>query len=64
MAEGDVWISKFFSDSNYVRGGKVDWDTPGWREVAHLPPASVDNPLGRPSRKVSGTDWFHAVEEA
>ncbi len=36
----------------------------GWREVAHLPPASVDNPLGRPSRKVSGTDWFHAVEEA
>lgn len=42
MAEGDVWISKFFSDSNYVRGGKVDWDTPGWREVAQKRPPPPD----------------------
>ncbi|MFT3969636.1 MAG: type I-E CRISPR-associated protein Cas5/CasD [Micropruina sp.] len=36
----------------------------GWREVAHLPPAIVGNPLGRPSRPATGIDWLDAVEEA
>jgi CRISPR system Cascade subunit CasD len=36
----------------------------GWREVAHLPPARVGNPLGRPPRQAAGVDWFDAVEGA
>lgn len=36
----------------------------GWREVAHLPPMIVDNPLGRPLRRASGIDWFDALEGA
>lgn len=40
MAKGDVWISEFFSDSEYVRGDHVDWTAPGWRDIAkkRLPP--------------------------
>ena len=33
MAEGEVYISHFFSDTRFIRGGKVDWDAPGWREI-------------------------------
>lgn len=48
MADGDVWISKFFSDSTYVRGGKVDWDAPGWRDVKEKrqpPPETLPLPV-------------------
>jgi hypothetical protein len=40
VADGDVWIRGFFSDTRYVRGGKVDGAAPGWRDVAEkrLPP--------------------------
>jgi hypothetical protein len=40
LAEGDVWISKFFDDETHLRGDKVDWKAPGWRDVAakRLPP--------------------------
>ena len=47
MAEGDVWISKFFLDSRYVRELTVDWDAPGWREVAQKrspPPETLPLP--------------------
>lgn len=46
MAEGDIWISHFFSDSMYVYGVTVDWDAPGWREVAQKrPPPPETLPL-------------------
>lgn len=48
LAEGDVWISGFFSDSTYVHGVKVDWDSAGWREVAqkrHPPPETLPLPV-------------------
>lgn len=34
----------------------------GWREVAHRPPVVVNNPLGRPPRKVAGIGWLDTVE--
>lgn len=36
----------------------------GWREVAQISPAIVDNPLGRPAHKAAGIGWFDAVEGA
>lgn len=47
MAKGDIWISKFFSDSTYVYGVEVDWDSAGWREAAkkqHPPPETLPLP--------------------
>jgi hypothetical protein len=40
MAEGDIWISEFFSDSRYVRSTDVDRTLPGWLDVAarRIPP--------------------------
>jgi hypothetical protein len=40
LADGDVWISKFFDEETHLRGDKVDWKAPGWRDVAinRLPP--------------------------
>ncbi len=33
-------MSPFFRDTRYVRGGKVDWEAPGWSEIKEkrLPP--------------------------
>lgn len=48
MAEGDVWISKFFTDTSYVRGFEVDWDAPGWREISKKrspPPETLPLPV-------------------
>ena len=36
----------------------------GWREVAHLAPATVANPDGRPPLPPAGHDWLAALEEA
>ncbi|MEO8530741.1 MAG: hypothetical protein ABI459_05935, partial [Deltaproteobacteria bacterium] len=43
MAEGEVYVSTFFSDTRFIRGGKVDWDAPGWRDIKErrLPPAET-----------------------
>ena len=33
MAESEVYVSEFYNDTRYVRGGKVDWNAPGWRDI-------------------------------
>ena len=33
MNSDHVWVSTFFNDSRYIRGGKVDWDAPGWFDI-------------------------------
>lgn len=33
LTGSDIWVSHFFNDSRYIRGGKVDWDAPGWCEI-------------------------------
>jgi hypothetical protein len=40
MADDDVYIGKFPSDGRHVKSGRIDWDSPGWREVKNqqMPP--------------------------
>ena len=46
MTVSDIWVSRFFGDSRYIRGGKVDWDAPGWREIKErLQPPTDTLPL-------------------
>lgn len=48
MAEGDVWISKFFSDMTYVRATEIDRDAPGWgdfKENRTPPPETLPLPI-------------------
>lgn len=46
LTGSDIWVSRFFNDSRYIRGGKVDWDAPGWREIKErLQPPTDTLPL-------------------
>lgn len=40
MAAEDVYIGEFPSDGRHVKSGKIDWDSPGWREIKNqqMPP--------------------------
>lgn len=40
MADEDVYIGKFPSDGRHVKSGKIDWESPGWREIKNqqMPP--------------------------
>jgi hypothetical protein len=40
MADEDIYIGKFPSDGRHVKSGKIDWESPGWREIKNqqMPP--------------------------
>jgi hypothetical protein len=40
MADEEVYIGKFPSGGRHVKSGKIDWESPGWREIKNqqMPP--------------------------